>query len=87
MARLVGRDPASLAGVDVGAIVAPNEQAFAASIVDLVRAGSVRDRDTVFVTAQGEPVKARYVRLYSKGNTSNDMNHYVEVEVLGLPAK
>lgn len=37
--------------------------------------------------AKGEPVKGRYVRLYSKGNTSNDMNHYVEVEVLGLPAK
>jgi F5/8 type C domain len=32
-------------------------------------------------------VKARYVRLYSGGNTSNDMNHYVEVEVFGLPAK
>ncbi|HMA53826.1 MAG TPA: discoidin domain-containing protein [Acidobacteriota bacterium] len=32
-------------------------------------------------------VKARYVRLYSSGNTSNDMNHYVEVEVYGLPAK
>lgn len=32
-------------------------------------------------------VKARYVRLHSGGNTSNDMNHYVEVEVYGLPAK
>lgn len=32
-------------------------------------------------------IKARYVRLYSNGNTSNDMNHYVEVEVFGLPAK
>jgi hypothetical protein len=32
-------------------------------------------------------IKARYVRLYSGGNTSNDMNHYVEVEVFGLPAK
>jgi F5/8 type C domain len=32
-------------------------------------------------------VKGRYVRLYSAGNTSNDMNHYVEVEVYGLPAK
>jgi len=30
---------------------------------------------------------ARYVRLYSAGNTANDMNHYVEVEVYGLPAK
>jgi len=27
--------------------------------------------------------KARYVRLYSKGNTANEMNHYVEVEVFG----
>lgn len=28
-------------------------------------------------------VKARYVRLYSNGNTSNEMNHYIEVEVYG----
>jgi len=27
--------------------------------------------------------QGRYVRLYSKGNTSNDQNHYVEVEVYG----
>lgn len=32
-------------------------------------------------------VRARYVRLYSAGNTANDMNHYVEVEVYGLPAQ
>jgi hypothetical protein len=38
-------------------------------------------------TAKGEPAKGRYLRLYSKGNTSNDMNHYVEVEVFGKPAK
>lgn len=31
--------------------------------------------------------KARYVRLYSRGNTSNDLNHYVEVEAYGRPAK
>jgi hypothetical protein len=31
-------------------------------------------------------VKARYVRLYSNGNTSNKLNHYVEVEVFGKPA-
>jgi len=30
-------------------------------------------------------VRARYVRLYSSGNTSNDMNHYTEVEVYGKP--
>ena len=27
----------------------------------------------------------RYVRLYSNGNTTNDLNHYVEVEVFGTP--
>lgn len=32
-------------------------------------------------------VEGRYIRLYSKGNTSNDMNHYVEVEVYGTPLK
>ena len=30
---------------------------------------------------------ARYVRLYSNGSTADDQNHYVEVEVYGLPAK
>ena len=33
------------------------------------------------IDAKGE--KARYVRLYSKGNNSNDLNHYIEVEVYG----
>ena len=32
-------------------------------------------------------VKGRYVRLYSNGNTTNDLNHYVEIEVYGTPAK
>lgn len=27
--------------------------------------------------------KGRYVRLYSAGNTTNDLNHYVEIEVFG----
>jgi len=27
---------------------------------------------------------ARYVRLHSNGNNTNDMNHYIEVEVFGL---
>ena len=30
--------------------------------------------------------KGRYVRLYSQGNTNNELNHYVEVEVYGKPA-
>jgi len=32
-------------------------------------------------------VKGRYVRLYSNGNTTNDLNHYVEVEVYGTPLR
>ena len=32
---------------------------------------------------EGRPGRGRYVRLYSNGNTSNDLNHYVEVEVYG----
>ena len=31
-------------------------------------------------------VQGRYVRLYSNGNTSNKLNHYIEVEVWGKPA-
>ena len=34
----------------------------------------------------GKGVKARYVRLYSKGNTTNKLNHYIEIEVWGKPA-
>lgn len=31
--------------------------------------------------------KGRYLRLYSKGNTTDDANHYIEVEVYGKPAQ
>jgi len=30
-------------------------------------------------------IRARYVRLYSSGNTTNGLNHYIEVEVFGQP--
>lgn len=33
--------------------------------------------------ADGKGAKGQYVRLYSSGNTSNEMNHYIEVEVFG----
>lgn len=33
--------------------------------------------------AANPAVKGRYVRLYSNGSTTNDMNHYIEVEVFG----
>lgn len=42
----------------------------------------VDNRFGKLVDAKG--TEARYVRLYSNGNTSNDMNHYIEVEVFGV---
>ena len=39
------------------------------------------------VDAIAKGIKARYVRLYSYGNTSNDLNHYIEVEVYGKPVQ
>ena len=30
---------------------------------------------------------ARFVRLYSKGNSANEMNHYIEIEAFGRPVK
>jgi hypothetical protein len=44
-----------------------------------------------FETYEGElfevkAVRARYVRLYSNGNTGDDLNRYTEVEVYALPA-
>jgi hypothetical protein len=32
-------------------------------------------------------LRGRHVRLYSNGNTANDLNHYIEVEVYGKPAR
>ena len=32
-------------------------------------------------------VHARYVRCYSSGNNSNDLNHWIEFEVYGIPVK
>ena len=34
----------------------------------------------------GKGTKGRYVRLYSNGNTTDKLNHYIEVEVFGKPA-
>lgn len=41
----------------------------------------IETREGRLIEAKG--VMARYVRLYSNGNTSNDMNHMIEVEVFG----
>jgi len=47
--------------------------------------GFVENYQGQLIDAKG--VKGRYVRLYSNGNTSNNMNHYTEVEVWGRAAK
>ncbi len=36
--------------------------------------------------SKGSP-KGRYVRFYSNGNTSNDLNHYIEIDVYGKPVE
>jgi len=35
----------------------------------------------------GRGVRGRYVRLYSNGNTNDELNHYIEVEVYGRPLR
>jgi hypothetical protein len=55
------------------------------------RSGLGVGRDSLYIeTYQGhlidaKGVRGRYVRLYSRGNSSTDMNHYIEVEVYGKP--
>jgi len=46
--------------------------------------GRIETNEGHLIDAKG--VKGRYVRLYSNGNTTNDLNHYIEVEVYGKPA-
>lgn len=41
----------------------------------------IESRFGLLVDAQGKV--GRHVRLYSNGNTANDMNHYIEAEVFG----
>lgn len=45
----------------------------------------IETNDGKLIDAKG--VKGRYVRLYSNGNTANEMNDYTEVEVYGRPVK
>jgi hypothetical protein len=53
--------------------------------------GAGKDKEYIEV-AEGrlfdpKGVAGRYLRLWSNGNTTNDLSHYVEVEVYGTPAK
>ena len=36
---------------------------------------------------EGQGARARYVRLYSNGNSDSKLNEYTEVEIYGRPAK
>ena len=54
---------------------------------DSAKLGKGKDKEYI-ETNEGRPfavnrVKGRYVRFYSRGNTSNEMNHYTEVEIYG----
>ena len=53
--------------------------------------GTGKDKNYV-ETSEGKLIDAkgvvgRYVRCYSNGNSANDLNNYIEVEVYGTPAK
>ena len=41
----------------------------------------VETAERKLIDARG--VQSRYIRLYSRGNTANDLNHYIEVEAYG----
>lgn len=45
----------------------------------------VETHEGKLIDAKG--VGARYVRLYSNASSANEMNHYIEVEVFGKPAR
>ncbi len=54
---------------------------------DSSKLGAGKDKEYI-ETNEGRPfacngIKGRYVRFYSNGNTSNEMNHYTEIEVYG----
>jgi hypothetical protein len=68
-----------------------DDPAFAAGVTTVYdNSASGTDRpyvETYFgklIDAKG--TKGRYVRLYSNGNTTDKLNHYIEVEVFGKPA-
>jgi hypothetical protein len=56
-------------------------------------AGLGKGKDLAYVETNhgriidGKGQTARYVRLYSNGNTSDELNHYCEIEVFGAAAK
>jgi hypothetical protein len=69
-----------------------DDPAFSKDVTTLFDNTADTGKDKAYIeTYQGKlidakGVKGRFVRLYSNGNTTNKMNHYIEVEVFGKPA-
>jgi hypothetical protein len=69
-----------------------DDPAFAKDVTTLFDDSVTTGKDLAYVETykgkliDGKGAKARYVRLYSNGNTTNKLNHYIEVEVWGKPA-
>jgi len=68
-----------------------NDPTFAKDVTTIFDNTTGAGKDLAYVeTYEGKlidakGVKGRYVRLSSKGNTTNKLNHYIEVEVFGKP--
>jgi hypothetical protein len=73
-------------------VQASNDPAFEKDVTTLFDNTPGTGKDLAYVESykgkliDAKGVKARYVRLLSKGNTTNKLNHYIEVEVYGKPA-
>jgi len=68
-----------------------NDASFSQGVTTIYDNSSAGTDRPYIETYQGKLVdargaKGRYVRLYSHGNTTDKMNHYIEVEVWGKPA-
>jgi hypothetical protein len=68
-----------------------NDATFSQGVTTLYDNSSAGTDRPYIETYQGKLIdargaKGRYVRLYSHGNTTDKMNHYIEVEVWGKPA-
>jgi hypothetical protein len=69
-----------------------NDPNFEKDVTTLFDDSSAAGKDLAYIESykgkliDAKGVKGRYVRLYTNGNTTNKMNHYIEVEVFGKPA-
>ena len=71
------------AGRVLSGTIAPGEPVAILPSGQTTRVKAIETYDGRPIAVKG--VKGRYVRLYSNGNTSDELNHYTEVEVYGKP--